>query len=117
MKRIYIAGPYSANNVMDVLNNIRRGIELSYEVLKAGYAPFCPWLDFHYVLMDRNNKLTIDDFYQYSIAWLLVSDAMLLIEGWETSEGTLKEIDIAEFRDIPIFETLDELMSYQWHTS
>ena len=30
MVKVYIAGPYSADNVMNVLHNIRKGIEMSY---------------------------------------------------------------------------------------
>jgi len=103
MKRIYVAGPYSADNVMDVLRNIRNGIDMSYEVFVRGYAPFCPWLDYQYVLMDLDGELTLDDFYNYSIAWLAVSDGILVLEGWETSKGTLAEIEYAKLHHIPIF--------------
>ena len=112
MKRIYIAGPYSADNVMDVLHNIRRGTELSYKVFTLGFAPFCPWLDFHYVLMDHDNKLTINDFYQYSIAWLKVSDAVILAPGWGKSKGTLEEIRIAKDMGIPVFKNVAELINF-----
>ena len=111
MKRIYIAGPYSADNVMDVLHNIRAGIQASYDVFKAGYAPFCPWLDYHYVLFDKASRLTINDFYDYSIAWLRVSDALLVIGDYKTSKGTLAEIDEAGEIGIPVFYNLSKLLS------
>ena len=49
MKRVYVAGAYSADNVIDVLENIRRGIEKCAELLGEGIAPFCPgWIiSFH----------------------------------------------------------------------
>ena len=109
MKRIYIAGPYSDDNVMDVLRNIREGIRISTEVFKRGYAPFCPWLDFHYVLMDFDNKLTVEDFYEYSLAWLEKADAMLVIGNWTQSKGTQKEIEFAIINRIPIYYSIDEL--------
>ena len=40
MKRIYIAGAYSANNVLTVLDNMREGMRLATKVLLLGYAPF-----------------------------------------------------------------------------
>ena len=113
MKRIYIAGPYSDDNVIDILHNIRAGIELSTEVFKAGFAPFCPWLDFMYVLMDRRRKLTIDDFYEYSTAWLKVSDAVLVLDGYENSKGTLNEIEIAKSAGIPVFYNIYKLINHE----
>jgi hypothetical protein len=109
MKRIYVAGAYSSNNVVSVLHNIRKGIEASYKVLTMGYAPFCPWLDYQYVLFDSGEHLKLEDFYDYSIAWLDVSDAMLVLPGFENSNGTLKEIVYAEMNNIPIFYDIDDI--------
>ena len=110
MKRIYVAGPYSAGNVMDVLRNIRWGIEVSTKVLLAGFAPFCPWLDYHFVLADHSEKLVVIDFYKYSLAWLEVSDAMLVLYGWQKSKGTLAEIERAKALNIPIYYDLSTLI-------
>ena len=109
MKRIYVAGPYSANNVMDVLHNIRKGIRMSYIIFAEGYAPFSPWLDFHYVLMDNPERLTVKNFYEYSLAWLEVSDAVFVLPDFENSKGTLAEIERAKELNIPIVYSLDEL--------
>lgn len=108
-KRIYIAGAYSANNVLGVFHNIRKGIQLATEVFKVGYAPFCPWLDYQFVLNDNDCELTVPDFYEYSIAFLHVCEAVLLVPGWENSVGTKKEIEIAKELGIPIYNNLDEL--------
>jgi hypothetical protein len=112
MKRIYIAGAYSADNVIDVLRNIGRGERLAGEVFRAGFAPFCPWHDKDYVIQSPDAEYTVQQFYDYSIAWLIVSDAVLLVPGWEKSLGTRREIEIAEAHDIPVFETLDELIAH-----
>jgi len=111
MKRVYVAGAYSADNVLKVFENMRKGMQLSTEVFLAGYAPFCPWFDYHFALMSGLNDLTVDMFYEYSIAWLKVSDCMLLVPGWENSKGTLKEIEWAKLLNIPIYCSLDELKS------
>ena len=64
MRRVYVAGAYSASNVISVLDNIREGMRLSTQVLLLGYAPFCPWLDHHFQLMLREGeKLSVDDYY------------------------------------------------------
>ena len=104
MKRIYIAGAYSADNVISVLDNMREGMRLATKVFLLGYSPFVPWFDFHFQLMLRGNeKLTVDDYYRYSLDWLEVSDAMLLVPNWNTSKGALSEIKRADELKIPIF--------------
>ena len=54
MKRVYVAGPYSANNIIDCLENMRKGMRAGVEVFLAGYAPWVPWHDFHHQLMFRD---------------------------------------------------------------
>jgi hypothetical protein len=112
MKKIYISGPYSADNVMGVLRNIRKGIDASIEVFKAGFAPFCPWLDYHYVLADKENKLALEDFYNYSLAWLDASDAILMIGNWQKSKGCIKEYNFAKDHEILVFTSLESLIEY-----
>lgn len=110
MKRVYVAGPYSADNVLDVLGNLQRGIRMSVRVMLAGYAPFCPWLDFLFCLLLREGEsLSVPQFYAYSLAWLEVSDAVLVLPKFEKSKGTLAEIARAEELGIPVYCSLEEL--------
>jgi len=108
MRRIYVAGPYSADNVMSVLRNMQRGMKAAERLFAAGYAPFCPWHDYQYELQaDHDNQL----YYDYSIAWLEVSDAIVLIEGWEDSPGTLKELERARELGIPAYLGVDAFLA------
>lgn len=97
MKRVYVAGPYSADNIMDVLANMRQGIKACARLLRLDYAPFCPWLDFQFELVEEHPK---DQYYAYSLAWLEVSDMLVLLPGWEKSPGTLREVEVARYRGI-----------------
>lgn len=99
MKRIYVAGKYSANNVIDVLKNIRIGIAKCAEILKNGDSPFCPWLDYQFSFFQ---DISVEDYYRYSMAWLEVSDEVWVLPEWETSKGTIKEIARAEELKIPV---------------
>lgn len=113
MKRVYLAGSYSADNVISILDNIRKGIRAGTEVLLAGYAPFTPWLDYHYNLSLRDGeKLTVEDFYRYSLSWLEVSEAVLVLPDSENSNGTRQEIEAAKKLGIPIFYSLEELKKF-----
>jgi len=112
MKRVYVAGPYSANNIIDCLENMRKGMRAGVEVFLAGYAPWVPWHDFHHQLMFRNGEsLSVDDYYEMSMAWLVVSDAMLVLPGWQESQGTMAEIAKAVELCIPIFFSLSKLIN------
>lgn len=109
MRCVYVAGAYSAGNVMDVLANMRRGMNLSLRVLQAGYAPFVPWFDYHFSLLSGDIKL--EDYYQYSISWLEKSDAVLVVaKGAKQSRGTQKEIARAKEIGIPVFWSISELL-------
>lgn len=112
MKRIYVAGAYSADNVIDMLKNIGRGEHWSAEIFLRGFAPFCPWHDKQFVTDNYNYDFTVDQFYEYSLAWLMVSDAVFLVPGWENSKGTQKEIEIAVKNGIPVFDSLEMLIKW-----
>ena len=98
MYRVYVAGaftPTGANKspALEIFINMRKGIELASKVLYAGYAPFCPWLDFLYILCLPGwavvENLTVDLFYEYSLEWMTQCQAVILVPGWERSTGTI----------------------------
>jgi hypothetical protein len=109
MIRVYVAGAYSANNVIDVLKNIGRGDEYCTQLFLNGFAPFNPWSDRTFVMLAWKHKFTVQQFYDYSITWLKVSNCLFLVPEWRNSKGTIKEIKIAKKLKLPIFETLTEL--------
>ena len=111
MIRVYVAGPYSANNVMDVLHNIRKGVGVCAQLVTLGFAPYCPWLDHHYVLSGA--AITVRDLQEASMQWLGVSQAMLMLSGWEHSKGTRSEWAEALDRGIPVFSSLDDLLAWR----
>jgi len=110
MKRVYIAGPYSADNVLDVLKNIGIGEDMGATLFSLGFAPFVPWHDKDFILRRPMDDFSVENFYNYSLAWLEVSDAMLVLSGYESSKGTVKEIEFAEERGIPVFYGLNDFL-------
>lgn len=113
MIRVYVAGKYSDDNVLSVLGNIGRGIDLCKELFLKGYAPFCPWLDHQYVLHMTSNEranATVSMFHDYSLAWLEASDCVLVIpDRIETSRGVQKELARAMEMGMPIYYSMQEL--------
>jgi hypothetical protein len=106
-KRVFVAGKYNDTNVTNVLANMRKGINASIEVLKAGMAPYCPWLDFQWGLAE---ELSAGEYKDVAMAWLSVCDAVVVLPGWETSEGTKAEIDCARELNIPIYYSVAALV-------
>jgi hypothetical protein len=108
MRRVYVAGSYNAPSIIECLDNMRRGMQMATRVLEAGFAPFCPWLDYHYRLMSEH--ITREMYHAQSMAWLEASDAVLVLDGSEESQGTQEEIDRAFELGIPVFYSLDQLV-------
>ena len=78
-------------------------MRVATEVLLLGYAPFCPWHNYHFQLQLRGEeKLDVRHYYESTLAWLRAADEVLVLPGWQTSKGTKKEIKEAKRLKIPI---------------
>lgn len=109
-KRIYVAGAYSGPDVISVLGNMRRGLQLSAEAMRLGFAVYSPWCD---CLLHFQNEIPIDTCYRVSLPWLEVSDAVLLVEqGAEQSHGTQAELARAKELGIPVFTNTGDLCEW-----
>lgn len=113
MKKIYVAGPIRDPNPIKFLQNIREGIRTAGMLITEGYAPFCPHLDYQYFLQWQSSEYPdLEQIMAVSIEWLRRCDAMFLLPGWRTSDGTMREINFAQLADIPIFSSLTELNNH-----
>jgi nucleoside 2-deoxyribosyltransferase len=119
MKKIYVAGPYSATDVLSVLKNIGRGEYWSSQLFMRGFAPFTPWHDKTFVIQNWKEDFNVEDFYNYSLEWLRVSDAVFVVpnqvglKDWGDSKGTLYEIGEASKLGIPVFHSIKELEAWK----
>jgi hypothetical protein len=110
MIRVYVAGKYNGPNVIDVLSNMRKGIELSVEIMKLGFAPFVPWLDFQ---MGLHAEFDVETYKACSMEWVKVCDAVLLVPNQVRSAGVQAEIDMARKLQIPVYKDIDALIQYR----
>ena len=117
-RRVYVAGAYSADNVIDVFRNMRRGMRLATEAMQSGVGiiPFAPWFDYHFFLQedDKSNPITLEDIYQYSLSFLENWAEAVLVQqdGWIYSKGTVNEVNKAKELGIPVFFTLEALKKW-----
>ncbi len=111
MKRIFIAGPYSGPDIITILGNIRRGLEMAVALMELEQAYFCPFLDYQLALVS-DKDFPVELYQKISLAWLEVSEAMIVLPGWLDSRGTLEEIKRAKKLEIPIFYSLERLLDW-----
>lgn len=102
MIRIYIAGPYSGENII----NIRNAIIAANAVmdLDRGFLPFIPHLCGFW---DMVTPKPYEAWIYYSKEWLLQCEAMLRLPG--DSPGSDYECEVARQSNIPIFYSIAEL--------
>jgi len=112
--RIYIAGPYSAyrnaqGTILSVDYNIGVAEALGAELYRKGHTPFIPHT------MTARFERTYPDipkqvYLETDLEWLELCDAVLLLPGWEKSEGAKIELERAkelglkvyyDIRDVP----------------
>ena len=114
MKKIYIAGPYSATNIIQGLENIRAGQRMATKLLLHGFAVFAPWLDHQLFLQLREGEtISLETIQAHSMEWLKVADAVLVLKGFEASRGTLEEMRVAYDLEKPVFFNPMDL--YSWN--
>lgn len=115
MKRIYVAGLMSRiengeiAHAVDYLANVRRGIRESVKILKMGYAPFSPFIDFSFFLQEH---ITEKEIKGYSMSWLEVCDAVYVISGEGAGSGVDAEINRAKQLSIPVFYNKEDIKEY-----
>jgi|SRR5947208_16190888 len=117
--RVYVAGLYSRTpdgkvaGIIDALHNMQVGMRVATELLIAGHVPFCPWLDYQFFLMLREGEtIPMDAIKAYSMEWLKVSEAILMLPGWEGSGGAKAELEEAQRLGLPVFYTKEEVLQY-----
>jgi len=118
MKRIFISGPITPRGQRDdcgghpaveYIFNIRDMILAANELAQKGWAPFTPGLDFLNFLLSGPHDQLIDKIYAIDMAWLGVSDAILMLPGWERSEGSQMEYRRATELGMPVYISVEEV--------
>jgi hypothetical protein len=61
-------------------------------------------------MLRHGEVLSIDDYYNYSMAWLRASEAVYVCNYREDSKGTKAEIEEAKRLGIPVYFTLKDLV-------
>lgn len=108
MIKVYIAGPINAASAVDHLKNMHKFYKAQHRLTQDGIASYNPAANFMLGVMNGNYE-----YHHYAdchIPWLKSSDIVYLLPGWEDSNGTLFEIDIARQFGIPTIEDYNMIL-------
>ena len=107
---IYCAGPYRAATRAAIARNIENARQLGIEAARRGWFPVIPHANTAH--MEQDLPHLGDEFWLRGTMEIMARcDAVVLIEGWEKSEGTRAEIARADQMRLPVFRRLDLLPS------
>lgn len=120
MKIAFIAGPFYGNGDNAVIaGNIRIAEKVSIELANRRVEFFCPHTHTGSI---TKKTLVGEDFFRALCRSILirVADFLVVLPGWEESNGTKNEIELAGELQIRIFypksendsETFDEIMRF-----
>ena len=104
-RMVYVAGAYSADNVLHVLDNMRLGIACSAKLLQVGFSPFCPWADHVFYFVAPANSIPLESIYQYSLDYCLACASVFVVDNPRNSGsgGLKKELEAAYCSGKPVF--------------
>jgi nucleoside 2-deoxyribosyltransferase len=100
---IYVAGPYRG----DVAANIQAAKDVAAECYKAGHDVICPHMNSAH--MEQETGLPDEFWLKTTLNLLRRCDAVVLVPGWEKSQGTLAEIEYAKSASIPVYDAVPPL--------
>lgn len=95
----YVAGPYRAMGVWQQELNIRRAENVAQDLRRVGQFVICPHTNCRFSDCNVSDAQYIAE----TLELMRRCDVVLVLPGWEDSEGTQGEIAEAERRKMPVF--------------
>lgn len=111
IKVIYIAGPYTAKTSAAKLDNINKAEYLAKQLTLLGYTCIIPHKITGFWEYEKPfNEWKVKDWLERCcFPILLKCDAIILTDGWENSNGCLKEVEFAKKNNIQLINANDIL--------
>ncbi len=104
---VYLSGPYTG----DVHWNILKARLMAIKMWEAGFAVICPHLNTAH--FEQDCSVSYEDYLEGDLRIIEGCDAMLMLEGWEDSKGSVKEEEHAGEKGIPVFISIHGLIAWR----
>ena len=101
MKIVYIAGPYGdSGGYLAIERNIARAREAAVFLAERGIGFFCPHLNSAHFecIIEQPTEF----WYEMDLRLLDACDAILMVEGWQNSNGARAELERAQRLGLPV---------------
>jgi len=105
MKLIFISGPFRGKDHWVVAQNVRKSEELAWKVWELGHAAISPHANTAHFQDSLPDRIWLEG----DLEILKRCDAVLLCGNWQSSSGTLAEIEFANSNNIPIFSDINDI--------
>ena len=102
---VFVIGPYRADSAWEIEQNVRRAEEVALRVWEAGHVALCP----HAMTRYYQDALPDDVWLSGMRKLMMRCDSVLALDGWEGSEGSMLELDLAEEIGFPIFTEVEQI--------
>ena len=103
MKLVYVAGPYRGRTHNDIAVNIAAAREVAAHLWSLGYAVICPHLNSAFM----SGAAPEEVFLEGGLSILRRCDLVVLVDQWQASQGTAREIEVARECGLPIFSDIE----------
>jgi len=104
MIKIYLASPYT---IGDQALNVKKSIDIADDLIRWGYAPFCPLL-VHFQHMVHPHDY--ETWMKLDLEWLSLCDCLYRLPG--ESKGADREVEFAKEHNIPVFFSMNKLRGW-----
>ena len=105
---IYISGPFHADTAWGRELQIRSAEIRSMELWQYGFPVICTHAERRFL----HGAVSDEVFFKGNVEKMKASTAISVLLGWQNSEETIRELEIAHELMIPKFFTLDNLLSW-----
>lgn len=102
---VYVSGPYRGADDAEVEQNIRSARIAAVELWKRGHAVICPHANTSRFELECDLEPMV--YIEGDLVMVARCDALVMIQGWERSQGAKIERDYAERLGIPIYTAPD----------
>ena len=95
---VYVAGPFRAPTAWGIEQNVRRAEEVGAQLAQAGFFPLIPHANTRFFQGIAPDALWLQGTQQL----LRMCDAVTMVSGWTSSEGSMAELKLAQSLQIPV---------------